>query len=282
MTTLRVPMFFDNVNAYYQHALATTMKSPVVETRNAQTRRCFTLPCPIFDELPLVTLRKTSWKLALREMEWFLSGNPKCPDELLPWWKDQLNPEGMYIAGYSQQLRSFNGWFDQIDSLIGGLLHSPYSRRHVITTWDPEDMASITAINKNPLTPTTCHTSFAQFFVEGVELHMLSVQRSADLLLGVPHNWVQSWAMLVWLAKQVDLDVGSLRWVFGDAHIYQEPSHIEAATAIINASPASPAYKRHKPWLEYHGEKGKEFGAEDFTLEGVVADPVTTVRPKLL
>lgn len=279
MTSLNTPMFFDDASYYYHHALKTVMQSPVVETRNALARRCFTLPCPVFDELPLVTLRKTSWKTAIREMEWFLSGNPKCPDELLPWWKDQLNPEGCYLAGYSCQLRAFAAWFDQIEALITSLIHHPYSRRHIVTTWDPVCMVSITELNKNPLTPTTCHTSFAQFFVENKELHMLSVQRSADLLLGVPHNWVQSWAMLMWLAKQTDLTVGTLRWVFGDAHIYQEPSHLEATTAIINSLPV---YARRKPWLEYHGEKGKEFEAKDFTLEGVVADPVTTVRPKLL
>jgi len=77
----------------------------VVETRN---HSCYCKPFldnVTFDSLPLITVRKTAWKLALTEMEWFMSGDSKCPEKLAKWWAGQLNPEGKYLAGYPQQLR---------------------------------------------------------------------------------------------------------------------------------------------------------------------------------
>ena len=61
----------------------------LIPGRNGETRRLFTLPTVEFSSTPLVTVRKTAWKKAIREMEWFLSGDPKCPDELLDWWQGQ-------------------------------------------------------------------------------------------------------------------------------------------------------------------------------------------------
>lgn len=50
----------------------------------------------------------------------------------------------------------------------------------------------------------------------------------------VPHNWVQYWYLLSLMAEKTNLEVGSLMWMFGDAHIYNEPSHIETVKAILD------------------------------------------------
>ena len=251
--------------------------------RNGPTKRLFA-PQPVrFQTTPLVTIRKTAWKKAIREMEWFLSGDATCPPELLDWWATQLNPDGQYIEGYSHQFRSFNGTFDQISALIEGIKTHPFSRRHVITTWNPEFMGEICEINDNPNTPTPCHTSFAQFSVSSAGLlSMLSVQRSADMLLGVPHNWIQSWAFLLWLCVQTDYTPGDLTWIFGDAHIYCEESHIEVVTQmryLLDNTVPSPL---HSPRLIYNGKPGDEFKASDFEMVGKIPEPAITIRPTLL
>lgn len=248
-----------------------------VKGRNGVTRSNIFLPKIAFTEFPLVTLRKTAWKLAIREMEWFLSGDSKCPDELLGWWRDQLSPDGHYYGGYGEQLRSFNEVLDQIKELQDALNKHPGSRRLLLTTWNPIDMSMITGWNSNEKTPTTCHTTIAQFFVRHGILHMTSYQRSADMLLGVPHNWVQSWALLVWLAHGAGFGVGTLQWVFGDAHIYQEETHLATLQALLNSGPRESQPLR----LQYHGEGGK-FLAKDFTVEGEIPEPVTTLRPRIL
>lgn len=251
--------------------------------RNGTTWRLFA-PQPIrFQTTPLITVRKTAWKKAIREMEWFLSGDATCPAELLDWWDSQLNPNGQYIEGYSHQFCSFNGVFDQIANLIDGIKTHPYSRRHVITTWNPEFMGEICDINENPNTPTPCHTSFAQFSVSSDSvLSMLTVQRSADMLLGVPHNWIQSWAFLLWLCAQTGYVVGELTWVFGDAHIYCDPSHLEVVDKMRYLLENTRPNLINPPRLAYNGKPGDEFKASDFEMVGEIPEPTITARPNLV
>lgn len=256
--------------------------------RNWPTRRLFTLPRVIFDSTPLITVRKTAWFKALLEMEWFLTGNSQCPNELLDWWEEQLSPMGHYYRGYGEQLRRFTGKFidefDQISFLIDGLVHHPYSRRHVITTWNPADMYEITALNRNSNTPTTCHTTIAQFFVTREKLlSMHSYQRSADMLLGVPHNWIQSWALLQWIATRTNLIPDKLIWTFGDAHVYQEATHLNTLDQLqaISKQPYAPPIV-FGPRLNYIGGVSEPFAAANFELVGEIPSPICTLRPKLL
>ena len=259
-------------------------KGELISSRNGMTRRHCQLPTIKFHSTPLVTLRKTAIMKALEEMEWFLSGDSKCPPSLYDWWGDQLSPDGHYFCGYGSQLihytnDHYNG-FNQIEALIDGLTNHPFSRRHVITTWNPADMADITKINSNEKTPTTCHTTIAQFFVSrdgGLLMH--SYQRSADMLLGVPHNWIQSWALLLWLAAQIDSYADTMLWTFGDAHIYQEESHLEVANKIITHKVRVCDFP---PKLNYTAKAGKPFNVTDFELIGKPHDPITTIRPVLL
>ena len=252
----------------------------VVNTRNAIAKSSFDVPPISFCSAPLVTVRKTAWKMALREMEWFLSGEPDCPKELLPWWHSQLDSHGRYVAGYGQQLRKWDGYFDQVQYLICGLRGSPNSRRHILTTWNASQMATITAMNGNLNTPTTCHNTMTQFFLRYGKLSMKTYQRSADLLLGVPHNWIQSWALLLWICRQVGEHVvpGQMIWHFGDAHIYQEASHLETLSAILDAKPMLEC--RH--WMVYSGVRGDPFRAADFEMRGTIPEPQVTTKPKLL
>jgi thymidylate synthase len=278
-------------DAVYRRLLLQISARPVRQSRNGPVKSHHELPQVLFHATPLVTLRKTAWRMALREWEWFMSGDSKCPDELLPWWEHQLNPSGQYVAGYGEQLRGMRYGhpfhFDQIAPFLDGIRRHPESRRLVLTTWNPADMSRITLLNENPNTPTTCHTSFLQAFVRDGALYFTSYQRSADMLLGVPHNWIQTWGFLLYCARHTGLALGGLRWLFGDAHVYQHSSHTNVLQQFLDVSPDHPRLNgtAQCPALAYTATRSDEsvppFRAADFEMYGIL-EPLITDRPVLL
>jgi thymidylate synthase len=268
----------------YAMILEEVLNGETLTTRNSEVIRAICPPMSSFGDFPLVTLRKTAVKMALREWEWFMSGNDKCPDELLPWWSNQLNPDGRYIDGYATQLR---GNHDQVQPLIDGLISSPMSRRHVISMWDSLDMRQITNNNENPRTPTTCHGTIIQVFVSpSVEkkqplINLYTYQRSADVILGLPHNFVQYYAFMLFLCKATGYQMGMLHYQLGDAHIYNAEGHMEVAHELLETMRKRTGSLIVRPELEYSGD-GKTFLASDFRVVGDVPKPTCTIKPKLV
>lgn len=278
----------NEANCIYKNIISTLLLTgELVNTRNSDSYSCIDYPRILFTTTPLVSVRKTSWKKALREMEWFMSGDIKCPEELMDWWGGQLGHGNMYRGGYSDQLRksghSHHLQFDQINYILNGLKNNPNSRRLIATTWNPWDMANITVINNNSQTPSTCHGTLIQFFVRDSKIHMLVYQRSADILLGVPHNWIQYWALLLYFSTHSNLEKGSLMWLFGDLHLYDEESHIATAKQIIGCLPFKNNY--HELKYSFSGEtflNCPKFKASDFSMDGMIPQPMVLTRPKLL
>ena len=275
-----------NPNKQYQSLLSTVFnEGEFLQTRNHGCYSDVTGLQVRFNTTPLITLRKTAWKKALREMEWFMSGKQHCPEELMDWWSKQLSPGNTYVAGYSEQLRSYTSYiesFDQIGFVLDALRRHPNSRRIISTTWHPEEMYRITELNDNPNTPTCCHGTICQYFVRKGKLYLHTYQRSADLLLGVPHNWIQYWALLHYFAFHADLEVGGMTWTFGDAHVYDDPSHLDCVKALLeHDAPENLLEMRYVFSDEYDDKSVPIFKASDFSIVGEIPEPVTKIRPKL-
>lgn len=175
---------------------------------------------------PVLTIRKTAWKTALRELEWFLSGDEKCPEGVLSdiWWKGQLSPDNTLRQGYPIQLRhspSPLGAFDQVAWLRREIRENPTSRRLCLTVWNPGTMASFPEINENPMAPTCCHGVWNQFQVRERQLHMNAVFRSTDAILGLPHNLVQHRALQLYFAYHAGVPAADhYRLFLNDVHVY--------------------------------------------------------------
>lgn len=125
------------------------------------------------------------------------------------------------------------GHVDQIKEVISSLRHNPFSRRHVLSLWNPFD------VSRTTLPP--CHGSVIQFDVspdpEGGP-HLLSCQmyqRSADVFLGVPVN-IASYSLLTMLiAHKLGLGLGEFIWTGGDCHLYS--NHAEQVQELIKRDP---------------------------------------------
>jgi thymidylate synthase len=100
---------------------------------------------------------------------------------------------------------------DQLIELVNGIKDDPYSRRHIMTAWNPGELDLMA------LPP--CHI-MSQFYVNNGKLSCQMYQRSADMFLGMPFN-IASYALLTHLIAQAcNLEVGDLVITVGDAHIY--------------------------------------------------------------
>ena len=246
-----------------------------VDTRNSTVLRRTNF-METFYAMPLVTVRKTAWKTALREMEFFLKGGNNINDlhpSVKPWWEPWTTKKGDMPNSYGAELRSQvrvsddqkAHVFDQLEYLVDGIKKHPYSRRNVISLWDTASMAAPETLITN------CHGTVVQCFVSKTgRLSMTMYQRSGDFLLGVQHNWIQYWAFLMWLARETDLEVGSLTWIGGDVHIYMD--HYETARKIARAEDR---LLEVIPSLTIDKTKG-DFKADDFFMLGEVPDPQVT------
>ena len=252
----------DTVYAALLDRILTTGQEVV--TRNARVKRTFAEKV-VFASTPLVAARKTAWRNCLREWEWFMSGSENINDlhpSVRPSWAPWADADGWIANNYGVQLRFFvghyghNGAVDQIAAMVDGVRNHPFSRRNVITTWNTADMlASETTI-------TNCHGTVIQAFVTADDsLHLVTYQRSADVVCGLPHNWIQYWAFLLWLANRSGRTPGTLTWLGGDVHVYEQ--HWDLAREIIAAVPqCSPT-----PQLVYV-PTDEDFRTDDFTLSG--------------
>lgn len=115
---------------------------------------------------------------------------------------------------------------DQIKALVDGIKADPHGRRHLLTTWNPEELGAMC------LPP--CHL-LAQFYVHGDRIDCIVYMRSVDLALGLPSDLVLYGVLLMLVAKEVGLKPGTLHMQFGDAHIYKP--HIEKLAAQLQRFP---------------------------------------------
>jgi len=257
----------NNVNLKYSNLLSEILtEGSIVDSRNSITKRIMNQTVT-FDKNPLITTRRTAWKSAIREMEWFLSGSNNISTlhpSVRKWWEPWADKDGWVPNNYSQQFREFKGsgheYCDQIKYLQDTIKNDPSSRRSVITTWNTADMI-------HPDTPiTNCHGTVIQAFVEpDNSLHLTMYQRSSDMVLGMPHNWIQYWAFMMWLAHGSGRGVGSFTWIGGDCHIYEK--HYDMAQLIIDE--ARRDYDDGTsgvPNLVYT-PTSEDFLADDFTLD---------------
>lgn len=130
---------------------------------------------------------------------------------------------------YGAQWRNFNNeGTDQLMKLIASLKNNPFSRRHIISAWNPSQ------VDEMALPP--CHT-LMQFYVSSDKKYLSCqlYQRSADTFLGVPFN-IASYALLTCMLAQVcGYEPKEFIHTIGDAHIYK--NHFDVVKTQIEREP---------------------------------------------
>lgn len=157
---------------------------------------------------------------------------------------------------YGAQWRNFNNeGTDQLMKLIDSLKNNPFSRRHIISAWNPSQ------VDEMALPP--CHT-LMQFYVSSDQKYLSCqlYQRSADTFLGVPFN-IASYALLTCMLAQVcGYEPKEFIHTIGDAHIYK--NHFDVVKTQIEREPLP------LPHLVLNKDIDNlfDFKIEDIKLEG--------------
>lgn len=204
------------------------------------------------DGFPLVTTKATHFKSVLVELLWMLRGDTNLKflhEHGVKIWDEWANPDGELGPVYGEQWRHWQDGtgmaIDQIAELITNLTSNPFSRRHVVSAWNPSDLPDERKSHQEnvyngfqALPP--CHALF-QFDVSpnpGAGPDLLSCQlyqRSADVFLGVPFN-VASYSLLtMFIAHKLGLGLGEFIWTGGDCHLYS--NHAEQVQELIKRDP---------------------------------------------
>ena len=236
------------------------------------------------ESFPLLTTKKVHLRSILHELLWFLRGETHVESlrsAKVTIWDEWATPEQTARFGrkegdlgpiYGHQWRNFgatpradgtweNDGVDQIRRLLVDLREKPFSRRLIVTGWNPKEADQVA------LPP--CHTLF-QFYVQPGEPNELSCQlyqRSGDVFLGVPFN-IASYALLTMMIAQVSgMRAGDFVHSLGDAHLYK--NHFEQARLQLSREPRPPPRMRLSPAVK----DLFAFRFEDFTLEGYDPHP---------
>ncbi|NJM33840.1 MAG: thymidylate synthase [Rhodomicrobium sp.] len=217
------------------------------------------------DGFPLVTTKKLHLKSIVHELLWFLSGSTNIrylKENGVSIWDEWADAEGNLGPVYGKQWRSWAApdgrMIDQIAQLIDRLKTDPYSRRHIVSAWNPAD------IGEMALPP--CHCLF-QFHVAEGRLSCQLYQRSADIFLGVPFN-IASYALLTMMVAQVaGYRPGEFVHSFGDAHLYL--NHLDQADEQLRREP----HPLPKMTINPDVRSIFDFVYDDFRLEGYQPHP---------
>ena len=244
-----------------------------VESRAGKVRKSFgyQMHFDLSKGFPAITTKKLAWKSVVSELLWFIEGSnderrlaeilygekrDNIKDKKTIWTQnaeaDYWKPKAMFKGDvgkiYGVQWRNFNGE-DQLKNLIHSLKKDPNGRRHIISSWNPPELISMS------LPP--CHV-FSQFYISQGKLSCQLYQRSCDMFLGVPFN-IASYSLLThMLARECNLEVESFIHTLGDFHIYEE--HFEQVEIQLDRSP------NKLPNLDFETKNFFNYKVNDFKL----------------
>jgi len=178
------------------------------------------------DGFPLLTTKKIHWKSVVHELLWFLKGDTNTrylEDNGVTIWRKWQDADGNLGPVYGAQWRNFGERLvfpgvDQIQNLMDGIRANPYSRRHIVSAWDP--------VRTSGMALPPCHCFWQVYVHQNGEMDLQLYQRSADIFLGVPFNIASYSLLLMMIAQVTGYRAGRFIHTMGDVHLYR--NHVDA------------------------------------------------------
>ncbi len=271
--------------------------SPMVDKDGNEVDSIDLLGAPVmrFDILkngaPVLTEREIKfWRTPIGELLGFING-ARTQEELekfgCKWWKNWCTPEkcakrgleagdlgpGSYGAAFHDFPTADGGTFNQLAEIIKQIKERPELKTHLITPWIPQ----YTIRNKDhqqKVVVCPCH-GWMHFRILNNKLNLVMFQRSCDVLIGCPSNWVQYSALLLAVAEVLDLEPGEFVHMISDAHIYanQLPWAEEILARESKPFPTLKLTNTHESIFDYRPD---DFELTDYEAhEAIKGIPVT-------
>lgn len=259
--------------------------------------------------IPLLTTKRVYWKVAAREMLWFLTGDTNIRslvEQGVHIWTDWPLDSYRKATGEDIDRDAFEARIIADDAFAAqwGDLGPVYGAQW--TNWPLYEPAGdnmfrraerghnqiaelVDSIRKTPgsrrllftgwnvaevpnMALPPCHMTY-QFHVANGKLSGLLFQRSCDLGLGFAFNIFGLSMLTRMLAQQCDLEPGEVVWSGGDVHLYL--NHADLVEAQLARKPAGApklTISRHaKNIFDY---KIEDFGVSDYAPQAALSAPV--------
>ena len=145
----------------------------------------------------------------------------------------------------------------------------PELKTHIISPWIPQYTIR-NSDHQQKVVVAPCH-GWLHFRIIGDRLSMVMYQRSCDVLIGCPSNWVQYSALLLAMAEVLDLQPYEFIHMISDAHIYENQlPWVEEILARENAPfPTLKLVKKHKQISDY---RNSDFELSDYHAGAQIKD----------
>ena len=181
----------------------------------------------LFEEFPILTSKKVSFKSAILEILWIYqeqSNDVRWLKErgIHIWDEWEIDADGNYQgrhwdpAEFAHTIGTAYGWivkkYQLTENLIETLQQNPGNRRMVMSLWQNEWL-------KTAALPS-CVWNSQWNLIDG-KLNILVTSRSSDVPLGLPFNIVQYATLCYLIAHCIGVKPGQFTFITNDAHIYE-------------------------------------------------------------
>lgn len=233
--------------------------------------------------VPFITERSIEgfWKSAVGELFAFING-VRTQEELekfgCKWWKfwlteakckkrglntGDLGP-GSYGAAFANYPTLNGETFNQFEEITKQMKERPELKTHFISPWIPQYTIRNSDYQQKVVV-CPCH-GWIHFRIFANKLSMVMFQRSCDVLIGCPSNWVQYSALLIAMAEVLQLQPYEFIHMISDAHLYenQMPWIEEILARESHAFPTLKLVKKHDHISDY---RPNDFELSDYHAE---------------
>jgi len=225
-------------------------------------------------EVPVVSIKKTPVQSSINEVvhAFFRLNTNKISDfeELgIGYWKDWELSDGTIGESYGKQLaktveikqdygtvREVN----QVEKILHDLTYDPFSRRIMFNYWNFEEL------NEKSLQECAFGGQFnVRKDKHGIlRLDFLLIQRSVDVLHGLPSNWAGYYALQCTLAELFGFKVGTFTHQMGNIHLYD--NQIELAKELLEQD--AEEFNQPSIWVNPDVFNFYDFGVDDIKYYG--------------